>query len=90
LHFYGVNSIPNIENSNTPVIYAFNNTVNVLFKKSAKKNIKIVVINTMGQKVYSTSFTAGEHSFKLNETTGVYIVQVTYAKSVYSQKVFIK
>lgn len=87
LHFYGVNNTQEIEDVNAPIIYAFNNTINILSKSS---NSNIVVFNAMGQKVYSTSLNAGENSFKLNETTGVYIIQVQNAKGVYSQKVMIK
>ena len=55
LHFYGVNSTQEIEDANAPIIYAFNNTINVLSKSSKIENSNIVVFNAMGQKVYSTS-----------------------------------
>lgn len=90
LHFYGVNSTQEIEDANTPKIYAYNNTVNILFKDSSLDNINVKVFNAMGQKVYSTSLHSGENSFKLNEKTGVYIIQVQSAKGVSSQKVMIK
>lgn len=90
LHFYGVNSTQEIEDANTPKIYAYNNTVNILFKDSSLDNINVKVFNAMGQKVYSTSLHSGENSFKLNEKTGVYIIQVQNAKGVSSQKIMIK